>query len=305
MADSPEVSDIETTISDDDLSFAIGRSPISGQGTSEPAPASDSAPTPDAAPVAEASVPDPTAAAPAGETPKKWAGKYDSPEAMENAYREAESALGKERDTRGRLERILEGMASRQAQPAAQQAPREATKPTRDFVRLISQAALEAEGVTDDTVADAIVERVLAHPRATAAMVDAVMQVRQIQEETASLRDGFFKDNTHLADVPPWILEGVTNDIEKQYYGQGRNNGKTRAESVREIIADAAVAVGQLTGRTRQAAASGNQPPPAAATARTAARQLPSGVRSEGGSVSTGSKIAPSGQDAELAALFG
>jgi hypothetical protein len=137
--------------------------------------------------------------APAG-TPKRWAGKYDSPDALEAAYLEAQRKITEESERRARLEALL-------LAPTAPEAPVSPGHPTVPTVEAPGEFITREEAIR------------LAEERAEARMrawQQQWHQAQQITQEQAYWRDEFFRRHPDLKDDLD-IVQLKTAEVAQRY----------------------------------------------------------------------------------------
>jgi hypothetical protein len=275
----------------------------------EAAPAAPAAPKPDAAPSPSPDAPKPATeapATPAAEAPKKWAGRYETPEALESGYTEIQRERGELLEAKKRLEGLLDAALAR---PVADAAPpgdgaRPAVSPTtRNLVELVSRAAVGDDSVTDETLLSAFAAALAEQPVLrdkigghALAELNGELAARQRIDE---FRGGFFSKYPGAKRVKEPILRTIGTEVEARLYPDLRGPLPREGwEKLMDGIAD------ELRGLGLDPTKGDDPTAPAASAAPAPAREVPRGVRSEGGGGGPAPTAKLTGQAAELADVF-
>lgn len=241
---------------------------------------------------------------------KLLAGKYRTQEELERAYLEEQRRLTEVTEAKSRVERLLEtavgGMKpAERGEPARPATPAEKR---RAFRELMSKVALgEDEELDDDQIVEAmlpaLVPRILQHPEINLAMAQAILNTRQYESQKQDLRSAFFEANPHLKDVPPKLLKQLADETDAELREKPDFRGLARQDFVQRVLDETAKRAEQVFNRQRPGPGNGagNGQPPARG-----ARPSRSGIFSEtGGGARPGGGAKLTGQDAELAEVFG
>jgi hypothetical protein len=172
-------------------------------------------------------------------------------------------------------------------------------------VDLISKAAVLDETVTDEQIFGLILEAVVNSPKASEKMIEAIQGYSVATTERDKARETYFKvyDAKYegFSNVPDWLMERVSKGVQDELLnGPDRENytAESFTKAVLERTADECAKLCHLPLKTNAAIA-------AAPAVKPKVRTQPSGTRSEGGSPRQPQAAEPTGQEAEIAELFG
>jgi hypothetical protein len=185
-----------------------------------PAPVAPPVPTP------------PLPAQPAPEGPKRWGGRYDTPEALEQAYKEIEAGKSRAEQANQRLERLLlaslEGARPTHAAPAQPVPP---PRPPTQWTQQAAHAAIREEAARlglDDPAADpqrfirAIAAALQGDDEArglyVAPALHAIQQQAEQQRQIQTLQTAFYTQYPDLQQVRPELLRQVAQETEARLY---------------------------------------------------------------------------------------
>jgi hypothetical protein len=165
------------------------------------------------------------------DAPKRWAGRYQTPEELEQAYKDSESRSTRAVESAQKLERLLlASLEGRQAQPGQPAAPTQAPRPiapAQPWDRQTAIAAIKEEAARlglDDPQADpqryyhAMTAAILQDPETRGYLVAAAleaMQQRTMQErQIQTLQTAFYQQYPDLREVRPEFLRHVAVEAE-------------------------------------------------------------------------------------------
>jgi hypothetical protein len=261
-----------------------GPSPLEAM-AAEPPPAE-----PRDQPGRRAASPSPAPATPAPTTldaPKRWAGRYQTPEELEQAFKESESRSTRAVESAQKLERLLlASLEGRQAQPGQPAAPTPAPRPVapaQPWDRQSAIAAIREESARlglDDPQADpqryyrAMAAAMLQDDETRGQLVAAAleaMQYRTAQErQIQTLQTAFYTQYPDLREVRPEFLRHVAVETEArlaqaapQSYGSPEFVKQWFEETAREARQVFRVPTASANGG--DGTASGPRPPQSAA----------------------------------------
>jgi hypothetical protein len=215
--------------------------------------------TPGDRPSRPAASPSPTLPQPAPTTldaPKRWGGRYDTPEQLEQAFKDSESRSTRAVEAAQKLERLLlTALEARQAQPGQPAAPTPAPRPVAPSQPWDQQTALTAireESARlglDDPQADprryyhamtaAMVQDPETRAYLVAAAVEAVQQRAAQERQIQTLQHAFYTQYPDLREVRPEFLRHVAVEVEARL-GQAAPQSYGSPEFVRQWFEETA-----------------------------------------------------------------
>ena len=171
-------------------------------------------------------------AQPAPEGPKRWGGAYDTPEALERAYKDVLDRNARTEQAAQRLERLLlASLEGRQAQPGQPAAPTPAPRPVTQWNQQSALTAIKEEAARlglDDPQADpqrfirAIAAALREDPEARGLYVEpavyAIQQQAEQQRQIQTLQTAFYTQYPDLEEVRPELLRQVAQETEARLY---------------------------------------------------------------------------------------
>ena len=174
-------------------------------------------------------------AQPAPEGPKRWGGAYDTPEALERAYKDVLDRNARTEQAAQRLERLLlASLEGRQAQPGQPAAPTPAPRPiapSMPWDRQTAIAAIKEESARlglDDPQADpqryyramtaAMLQDDETRGQIVAAALEAMRQQTEQQRQVQTLQTAFYTQYPDLREVRPELLRQVAQETEARLY---------------------------------------------------------------------------------------
>jgi hypothetical protein len=221
----------EPTVSADQFTRMVSRLESRPEGPAAPEPVPPARERPSRTP-SPAVTPPAAPAAPAAEEPRRWGGRYDTPEALEEAYKRVEADKSRAEQAAQRLERLLlaslEGARPAQTAPAQPAAP---PRPPTQWTQQAAHAAIREEAARlglDDPAADpqrfirAIAAALRDDDEARALYVTptlhAIQQREEQQRQIQTLQNAFYTNYPDLQQVDPDLLRQVAQRTEARLY---------------------------------------------------------------------------------------
>ena len=196
------------------------------------------------------------------DAPKRWGGRYDTPEQLEQAYREVDARSKQAEQAAQKLERLLlASLETRQPQPGQSATPVQAPRPVAPRPPWDQQTAITAireESARlglDDPQADpqryyhAMTAAILQDPETrghlVAAAVEAMQQRAAQERQIETLQNAFYTQYPDLREVRPEFLRHVAVGIEARL-GQASPQSYGSPEFVKQWFEETAREARQL-----------------------------------------------------------
>jgi hypothetical protein len=169
---------------------------------------------------------------PAPEGPKRWGGRYETPEALEQAYKQIEADKSRAEQAAQRLERLLvASLEGARPTPAAPAQPVQPQRPPMQWTQQAAHAAIREEAARlglDDPAADpqrfiraiaaALREDEEARGLYVAPALQAIQQQAEQQRQIQTLQTAFYTQFPDLQQVRPELLRQVAQETEARLY---------------------------------------------------------------------------------------
>ena len=259
------------------------------------------------------------------DAPKRWGGRYDTPEALEQAYKEMEGGKSRAEQAAQKLERLLlaslEARPPQQGQPAAPAPAPRPIAPSPPWDRQTAITAIKEESARlglDDPQADpqryyraltaAMLQDEETRGQLVAAALEAMQQRTAQDRQVQTLQTAFYTQYPDLKGVRPDLLRQVAVETEARLaraapdtYGSPDFVKQWFEETAREARATFRVSSASADAGNGAASAP-SQPQPAALKASSA---KPKGAPFAESPSPRPSEPALSGQALHLARVFG